>query len=187
MASDLAVAEAELAPVRGEFDSYLMHLSSIEIESAEELDCAADTLRAFKSRGRELDARRREITQPMLLAKASVDELFRPVIGACAQIETLLKRKIAEYTARVEAARRADMHALATRIGESAALRIEPPAKAEGITVRKALAFEVEDASLRPSRVLLAGPGAHSRGRARRRANIPGVRIYERDQVIARV
>ncbi len=38
MASDLAVAEAELAPVRGEFDSYLMHLSGIEIESAEELD-----------------------------------------------------------------------------------------------------------------------------------------------------
>ena len=123
----------------------------------------------------------------MLLAKASVDELFRPVIGACAQIETLLKRKIAEYTARVEAARRGAMHALATRIGESAALRIEPPAKAEGVTVRKALAFEVEDASrvpreyCSPDQVLIrAAVNAGAR-------TIPGVRIYEKEQVIARV
>ncbi len=187
MASDLAIAEAELAPVRGEFAGYLMHLSSIEIESAEELDCAADTLRTFKARGRELDARRREITQPMLVAKASVDELFRPVIGACAQIETLLKRKIAEYTARVEAERRGAMQVLATRIGERAALRIAPPAKAEGVTVRKALAFEVEDASRVPREYCSPDPTLIRTAVQDGARTIPGVRIYEKDQVIARV
>lgn len=188
--SDLKLYQAEIAPEQVQVDEALARLRSFEITDEAALDWAADLLRNAKTRAKELDERRKEITGPILLAKAGIDGLFKPLISRYEQAEGILKGKIADWTNRVEAQRRAVMVASAEEFaaGGTPTALIPEPARAEGISVRKVWDFEITDGTLVPRDY--CSPDAKkiraqvpSEGQP---PEIPGVRFFQRDQVAAR-
>lgn len=58
---------------------------------------AADLLSDIKSRGKELEKKRKAITEPMDAAKKSTMDLFRPAVDAIEGFEKLIKQKMADF------------------------------------------------------------------------------------------
>lgn len=190
--SDLIRYQEEIGPEQSQVDSALVTLRAFVIQDEAGLEWVGSMLLSAKSRAQELEARRKEITTPMLAAKTSVDALFKPLMGKYEAAEKILKQKIADYTALVESQRRATMTASAAeyQAGGFPTAIIQEPAKVEGITVRKVWDFEITDpaeveigfCSPDPKKIRdwlkhYNGDPPHALG---------GIRFFQRDQVTAR-
>ncbi|MDE2104077.1 MAG: hypothetical protein KGL39_42965 [Patescibacteria group bacterium] len=86
-----------------------------EITSPEMCEAAAEDLKAFKAKAKELEAKRKAITEPLDKAKKAVMDLFRQPLALLEQAESVLKRGILTYQQeedrkrRLEEARRAEL------------------------------------------------------------------------------
>ena len=67
---------------------------------------AGETLRRLKTKQKELDSTRKDITQPMEQAKKKIIELFKGPLGMIADAEAIIKRKMLAYDAEIERKRR---------------------------------------------------------------------------------
>lgn len=72
------------------------------VNDKESCQYAADIIRDAKVRGKRLDEWRKKITRPMDEAKKAVMDLFRPAQDAMADVEKIIKPKIAKYNADLE-------------------------------------------------------------------------------------
>lgn len=190
--SDLARYEEEIAPERSQLDSALNQLRAFTVQNEEGLNWAAGLLLNAKGRAQDLEARRKEITGPILLAKNAIDGLFKPVIERYEQAEAILKGKIADWTNQVEAQRRAAMVASAAeyQAGGTPTAIIPEPVKVSGITVGKVWDFEITDAQAVPRDFCVPEPKLiriHIKAAGTETpADIPGVRFFQKDKVSAR-
>lgn len=96
-----------------EYQGALVTAKRLTIETAEDFAFAAELVKNAKANWTRLEARRTEITKPMLASKRKVDDLFKPALNALAEIERVLKVMIATYTEGQRALQVAAMNASA--------------------------------------------------------------------------
>lgn len=190
MSSDLTVYQQELEPNEKEqLDAVLEDLRTrFKVVDERTHAWASDLLLKSAARAKGLEEKRKELTAPILKVKASIDGLFNPVIEKYEQATVILKAKVAEYVNAVEAQRRAIMQASAAEhaAGGTPTAIIPEPAKIKGVSVRKVWDFEIVKADDVP-RQYCTPEGKLIRAAIKLGVrSIPGVRIFERDQVAAR-
>lgn len=190
--TNLATIQAEIMPEQTEVEAALDRLRALVISDDGILNWAAEMLKHAKGRARDLNERRKEVTGPILAAKAAIDGLFNPLIERYGQAEAILKSKIAEHTNAVEAQRRAVMTASAAEhaAGGTPTAIVPEPVQVQGVSVRKVWDFEVTDPAQVPRDFCTPDPGklrAWMKLGGDSPATIPGVRFFQRDQVAARV
>jgi hypothetical protein len=187
------MVQAELGPERTATEQALAWLrDTFQIVGDESLNQAAAMLGAGKARYKELEAKRQELTRPLLAVKAGIDDLFKPVTSSLLLAEALLKGKIGAYHTAKEAERRAVMQASAAeyQAGGTPTAIIPEPAQVQGIAVRMVWDFEITD----PAEVEIGfcSPDPSKIRDWLKRidrdppAALPGIRFFQREQVIAR-
>ncbi len=86
--------------------------AEITISNQGDYDSASTILKAVKSRYKELDDQRKEITKPIDEAKKSVMNLFKQPLELLEKTESFLKRKMIDYTEEQERKARAEQKRL---------------------------------------------------------------------------
>lgn len=149
-------------------------VKQLRIVTLEQHDTAVALLKGAKAKWSQLEARRKEITAPLLAAKKSADDLFRPVLEVCVDIEDALKTEIATYRRRAEAAR---VEAMTTRAA------VDAPPEAQGVTVRVERRFRVVDEALVPRE--FCSPDLRKISTQPTDTAIPGIEWYDHEIVRA--
>lgn len=158
------------------------------------LDIAGSILKDVKARWKDIEARRKTITQPMQAALKNVQALFKEPLDYYAGIETMLKDKILEAQARARAAQDAALlavqqaHAAGDRVQVAVALHQAQQAEAvnpEGLQNRSTWTYSIIDAQQVPREFwvidyqALAAYVRQTKGTVK----IPGVHVYEQPTV----
>lgn len=102
----------------------------LTISNQDELDNANSVLKVIKEKIKELDTGRKEITQPLELAKKRVIALYKTPLELLQKAESLIKRGMIAFTEKAEAERRKQQEELRKRI-EAKAERAEAKGKVE--------------------------------------------------------
>jgi len=76
----------------------LCKTDSIVIADQQSYESAADILKKIKARSKELEAQRKEITNPLDVAKKSIMDLFRAPLDLLDKAESSIKRLMIDYT-----------------------------------------------------------------------------------------
>jgi hypothetical protein len=186
--SDLTKIRSEIDPEQVAVDQALIKLRVLVIGDETTLTWAGDLLKQAKIRVKELEDKRKEVTRPILAAKAAVDSMFKPLTERYGQAEAILKGKIAEYMRAQEEERRRMMLESAAEhaAGGTPTAIIPEPAQVQGVTMRKVWTFEIVDQNLIP-RELCSPDTTKIRAAVHLGArDIPGVRIFETDNMAVR-
>lgn len=122
-----------------EYKGALETAKRLTIETPEDFAFVADLARNAKANWNRLEARRTDITKPLLASKRKVDDLFKPALNALAEIERLLKDKIAGYTEAQRALQVAAMNAsaMAFAAGETPTEAIPEVQEIKGVSVSR--------------------------------------------------
>lgn len=104
------------------------------ISTQPEYELASDLLKQVKSRYKELESQRKEITKPLDNAKASVMELFKKPLDILSKAEATIKRTMIGYTEEQE------------RLAREEQIRLQREAEAEAERERKKLEARIERA-----------------------------------------
>ena len=151
---DKKFAETTLATINDEIALF----EGWEIETEEERDQVGEYLADVKTRHKALEARRKEITGPLLEAKRSVDALFKPPRLRLEAAEALLKDKLVAYVQAQEKRNAAALEATQAASTPQAAVEaladVRPAAMPEGVSVRYRWKPEVIDPLLLDRRFL---------------------------------
>lgn len=135
------------------FLSTLETVKGLRVEDNADFEFVGELVRDAHDNWRRLEARRTEITKPILAAKRGVDDLFKPALDALKQIQDALKAKIAAYTEGQRAAQVAAMTASAEQFaaGETPTVAIAEVATAKGVSVgRSYWVADIVDAAAVP-------------------------------------
>ena len=162
------------------------------------MNFAAGVLTESKSKAKQLDGKRQEITKPLNEALRAVNALFKPAIVFYEKCERVMKLKISAAHARSQAEARKALNeasdAAASGDGPAVTTALQAHESAEGfsevdgVQYRSVWKFEVADLKLVPREYLQAdlqriqNVVVHKKGET----SIPGIRVYE-DKVIASV
>ena len=76
--------------------------AEVTISNQGDYDSAATILKAVKSRYKEIDEQRKEITKPLDAAKKAVMELFNSPLKALEKAESFIKSRMIDYTSEQE-------------------------------------------------------------------------------------
>lgn len=101
--------------------------------TAETYESAAGFLRGVKSLAREIEAERKALTDPLNAVVKRIMDKFRPANDALAKAETVVKGKLAAYSAEVERRRQE-----AERIAREAQRKAEEKLRSEAEAARRA-------------------------------------------------
>lgn len=93
----LSTTHAELAPEVTQMSTALAMLKRTTITDQPTLDWVVSLTRSVKERYKALEAKRTEITKPILEGKRKVDELFAPALKGLLAIESEGKRLMGDY------------------------------------------------------------------------------------------
>lgn len=150
--------ETSLAPQRTEAESALRFIAQVDLSSQAARDTAGKVLTMVRERVAALEARRKDITGPILESKRKIDALFRPVVEyweSCDQ--ALAPRLLAAHRAADQAQVKA-LAVVAETCGQTDALTLtqahtsaETP---QGLDLRKSWTFRVVDAASVPREYL---------------------------------
>lgn len=147
---------------------------------------AAALCKQVKGEYKHWNDERQQITRPILQAKNAADAFFKPGLDALAEIERVLRAKMADYTVATTRAQAAVMHASAVQAaaGIIPTTPIPEPPAAPGVSSRVRWSFEVFDPDAVPRE--LCSPDAAKIAQAIAYADtphtppreIPGVRFH---------
>lgn len=145
-----AVYTAELATETEAAKSDLEAIEDFSIATQDDMDTASAVISEAHERHEKLEARLREITQPMRTAEKSVRDLFRPALTALADIERIVKGKVGAYKLEQDARNAAALKAAAEAVakGEDASKVLANVVHTEntaGIGTRDVWKWEVLD------------------------------------------
>lgn len=196
----------------------------VVITDAQQMEEAGALLRSIKTRAKELEEKRFDLTRPIDTAKANIMALFKPIADKLANAERLIKtgiinyeRAIAEENRRLQeiadkhAAEEAERRKVAILRDAEAAMAEDKPElalayvnKAEdvkpmpvnvaanrrpsGISLKKEWVHEVVDPKMIPDQFKTVDEAALARyaKAMKEKAEVAGVRFYEREVVAAR-
>ena len=174
--AEIQTLKTELATEETEASGFLEELRQFTITSKEETEFAADLLAEVKDKAVRLAERRKEITEPMMLALNATRELFKPALSFYAEAEALLKAALADAHKAAQAAQQAalDNHDIPAAT-EAASL-----ARADGVQYRSCWVFEITDANTVPREFCIPDKRLIAAAvKEDHTKEIPGVRIYE--------
>ena len=168
---------------------------AVTIHDEQGFEEASSILLEVKDRGKQIEARRKLITKPMMEAKKEVDELFKAPIASLKKAETKLKRAIGEYVERVEAEQQ-EMIVEAQEAHEAGSTTLEvreklveatqrTAPKVKGVSMRTVTKFEIVDVEQLP-RHLMKPDEAKIRAMVNSGLTVPGVRTWTEKSVSAR-
>jgi hypothetical protein len=162
------------------------------------LDIAGSLLKDVKARWKDIEGRRKSITQPMQAALKNVQALFKEPLDYYASIEAMLKEKILDAQQRARAAQDAALlavqqaHAAGDRTQVAVALHQAQQAEAvnpEGLQNRSTWTYSIIDAQQVPREFwvidyqALAAYVRQTKGTVK----IPGVHVYEQPSVAVKI
>ena len=179
-------------------------IKSITIQNEDQYKQTSDFLVSLNNQYKKIEDRRTAITKPMNEAKRQVDMLFKPALNALEEIVTDVKRSMSVYLKEAQAARERAMLE-AARLAQSAPVTgTTPEAKefqalvaqasagnpeANGNVYTKArFVFVIENPALVPDEFWMIDEKkiAQFVGERGMLANIPGVKVSQETQIIAR-
>lgn len=96
--------KSALTPVKRQVTTISNQAGDLIIDSTESLSVATDILSKIKSSAKDIDKRKKEITDPLNAALKSARELFKPMETDLATAEKTIKDKMLDYSEEVEAA-----------------------------------------------------------------------------------
>lgn len=143
----------ELKKEESEASEALALLKDFKINTQEDLEFVAEALADVKGYLKRLEARRKEITDPMNAALRSVRSLFKPPIDAHKETERLLKQLISDAKAREEKENTVAIEAAAAALDDGdvetthdALAHVRHTSNVGSIQTRKIWDFEIVDA-----------------------------------------
>lgn len=137
---------ALVEPMREEYSGMASQLVGFAIATQGQVDMAGELLKQVKGKIKKLDAQRKEITRPMLEAKAAVDALFRPAIDAAKSVEGILKAELAAFVAAQQQAQVAALQAG----NHEAALAVTQPEMPKGVSTRTVWKWRITNVDIIP-------------------------------------
>lgn len=182
---------------RVEIEEILSGFQNYVIEDDEDYELVAEGLKEIKGISKEIEERRKKITQPINGALREFNSWFKPAQTLLMTTESFLKRMLAEYVSEKEKQSRLAMLAAsqASQAGDfdaahEAAKGIVERPTAQGITHVRYFDYEIEDFEKVPRAFLAVDHSAvkiyiKNAGKDEP-APIPGIRFVEKDRTIAR-
>lgn len=180
----------ELAKKAASYEEIIDELKDFKIADEDDFAFASDTLKHIKVFYKEIEKKRKAVTDPLNAALKEFRSWYKPSLDLLSEGERLLKASIGEYTLRKEREREAQMRqiAAASQQGdfdaahEAAQNIVETPA-ARGISSTRHWEYRVKDLSLVPREWLTLD---HSKVKIHireagtdRPAEVPGIEFYE--------
>lgn len=106
----------EVGVVKAQATRLVTAANALEIKDQLTLEEATDILSKVKTVGKEIKARKEEITKPLMESLNSVRDLFKPIEASHADAERIIKGKMIAYQNEREAERDAEVAKLAARV-----------------------------------------------------------------------
>lgn len=196
--SILAVNLNALANKQETANQALARLESAPCETPEQEQFFSSLLGMVQRELKELEEERKELTRPLLEAKAEVDQQYKPAFTAWDAVKDLVKRKLSDaQTKRLQAAQAArkeaeDAAVMGDREGVLAAMaKIPETSKPEGVSVQFEWVPYIVDANEIPREFLevsLTAVKNYCRAHAKQEeiAPIPGLRFEKKAKVTPR-
>lgn len=187
----------ELATKKVEYVAILSEFRKLAIEDDEDFKDASKYLREVKSIAKDIDKRRKKITDPLNTALKEFRSWYKPVLDTLEVCEKVLKEKIGAYSLKKEQAREEAMRqiAAASQVGDFAAAHeasqsLEDMPTADGISVSPKWTWTVEDFEQIPREFLCLDQSAiklHVKACSPNNPTaIPGLKFIPDTSVIAR-
>lgn len=189
--------QQQIATRKGEVEDILEAFKDFQIEDDGDYEVVAEGLQEVKRIAKDLEQRRKTITQPINGALREFNSWFKPAQTVLENTERVLKRRLAEYeTLKAEQSRLAMLAAAAaSQAGDFDAAHeaskgiVELPS-AHGITHSRYYDYEITDISKVPREFLAVDHSAvkiyiKNAGKDCPQS-IPGIKFVEKTRTIAR-
>lgn len=108
--------KAALTPVKRQVTTISNQAGDLIIDSPESLEAATDILSKIKTSAKDIESRKKQITDPLNKALKSARELFKPMETDLATAEKTIKDKMLDYSEEVEEAARKEAAKLEDRV-----------------------------------------------------------------------
>lgn len=170
---------------------------NFEIEDDDDYEVVGEGLKEIKKISKDLETRRKTITQPINVALREFNSWFKPAQEVLQNTERVLKKRLAEYVRKREEQSRLAMEAAAQAgqkgdfdAAHEAAKGIVERPELKGITHTRWYDYEIEDLDQVPRRFLSLDHSAvkiyiKNSGKEEP-APVPGLRFVAKDRTIAR-
>ncbi len=110
------MSNTNLTPIKRQVTTAVNRANDITIDSQESLASAADILKAVKDAGKVVKGEKEKITKPLNDALKNARDLFRPIEDDLKTGERIIKDKMVDYEAEIEAKRAAEAAKLEARV-----------------------------------------------------------------------
>jgi hypothetical protein len=184
----LAQREAQLQSATAE--EWLSLLRAFVVETDAQQEQIVGVLRDVKSRYKDLEDKRTEITKPLNQALRAVNGLFHAPKQRFEELEKLLKAKVAAYLDKKSQANTAALQAAAVaptpELAQQAIQTVAPVAPPQGVSVRHVWKFEVTDANAVPREFCSPDEKKIKAAFELGMTDIPGVKFFQEAVVSAR-
>lgn len=110
------MSNTNLTPIKRQVTTAVNRANDILIDSQESLASAADILKAVKDAGKVVKTEKEKITKPLNESLKAARDLFRPIEDDLATGERIIKSKMVDYEAEIEAKRAAEAAKLEARV-----------------------------------------------------------------------
>lgn len=190
----------EVAVFKGQISKIESRATEVSIQTQEDYVATTDLLSELKAVGSKITARKEEITKPLNQALKSARELFRPVEDQFARAEGVIKTKLLDYKRMKDEEARKEEARIAARV-EKGTMRLDTAEKkldavekvsttTKGnvgeVQIRKVKKFRIVDEAALPRQYLVPDLVAIRQDAVIKGIAIPGVEVYEEEQVAAR-
>lgn len=118
------MSNTNLTPIKRQVTTAVNRANDITIDSVESLASAADILKAVKDAGKVVKGEKEKITKPLNDALKNARDLFRPIEDDLKTGERIIKDKMVDYEAEVEAERAKQAAKLEARV-EKGTMRVD--------------------------------------------------------------
>ena len=118
------MSNTNLTPIKRQVTTAVNRANDITIDSVESLTSAADILKSVKDAGKVVKAEKEKITKPLNDALKNARDLFRPIEDDLKTGERIIKDKMVDYEAEVEAERAKQAAKLEARV-EKGTMRVD--------------------------------------------------------------
>ena len=165
-----------------------------EIATAEQCAIVADLLQTLKGDAKRLDAKKKLATAPMTAAMKEIRSWFKPAETAMADLEALLKRKIADFNARQRDAQRIALLQAESALKEGthseakaalASIEAAAPVAIQGLQTRIVWRYRITNIK-NLSREYMMPDDSKISARVRSlkaEATIPGIEVYSEESI----
>jgi hypothetical protein len=187
----------ELAKSAASYEQIIEELRGFEIEDDDDFQFASDTLKHIKTFYKEIEAKRKKVTDPLNQALKEFRSWYKPSLDLLSEGERILKKSIGDYSLKKEREREEQMRKIAeaSQKGDfdgahiAAQNIVETPA-ARGISSTRAWDYKVLDLSEVPREWLTLDHSKvkiHIKNAGKNKPEaVPGIEFYEKAGVTVR-